>query len=858
MLAICNDIDRATPQKFDALHRFLNTREPTPMGEGLGLDIADSMWFYAPEGRRPDAATWQMSFFDGLEPGRRTPFADKILSYMRCGWIDTLHTYGNFSSAPVFERRHAEEAFAVLRDAGAAPSVWVNHGNSKNRQNIGAAEYMEGDVRGAAAYHADLLVRNGVRFLWSGRTSGDFVRDPVIRAQALADGGKVWLFERQDFAFAPDAEALAARYGAVARTNQANPFLMLWHPQVMHLQLSEANLDELVARQGFAILAQHFGSGEPLRRFGLPAVEALRRLKDRQDAGEVLVARTARLLGYVAMRDHVVYETSRDGDTVVVDILGIDDPVRGKMAPLIDRLRGLTFVIEGARQARLLVKGKGVSARYLRRHDDAEANRCVLGIAWFEPDHTDYSVQEGPMTTISPSWHAEPQQGDGLGQRIADWLETQRDERPEHITPQQHTYAVEYSAKRYAVGIDHYRSVFQQLGMVGKVKGLDIGSGAGHWLVAFVQDNQKAVGIDVNENFVIVANRVAQQFGYADRVGSEVGKAEALPYPDSSFDAVWSHGVLMFCDNELSFSEISRVLNRGGSFYCGYSSVGFRLSGTYTGVLKGNKALMKSNLSGYLGGTWQKEGVAESPWARVRMLTIDELVRLCHVFGLGFVDQPGFQDGVHEFAGLPATIDLLCIKKATVDDHLAKLRETSAADAAGRAEFLGLVRIGLGRMVRRVMDERGEDLDDPEIRNLYVRALLQGGPDNDAVIDGLAAKGLDAKTRGLVEMNRRRPAPAVAAFEAMSEDDPDRGFLLGSARVFAQRVEAGVAELRRGIEAGHRVVDCRMAIIMGRLAEAEMPELTNEYGALLRDLPLTLGADRAKVEAVLGTLKLGS
>src|SRR3954451_9505413 len=46
MLAISSDCDGMTVGTFESLHRFLNTREETPWGEGLGLDISDSMWAY--------------------------------------------------------------------------------------------------------------------------------------------------------------------------------------------------------------------------------------------------------------------------------------------------------------------------------------------------------------------------------------------------------------------------------------------------------------------------------------------------------------------------------------------------------------------------------------------------------------------------------------------------------------------------------------------------------------------------------------------------------------------------------------------------------------------------------------------
>lgn len=42
MLAISSDIDNATVKKFEDYHQFLNTKEQTSHGQGLGLDIGDS------------------------------------------------------------------------------------------------------------------------------------------------------------------------------------------------------------------------------------------------------------------------------------------------------------------------------------------------------------------------------------------------------------------------------------------------------------------------------------------------------------------------------------------------------------------------------------------------------------------------------------------------------------------------------------------------------------------------------------------------------------------------------------------------------------------------------------------------
>ena len=67
--------------------------------------------------------------------------------------------------------------------------------------------------------------------------------------------------------------------------------------------------------------------------FPVKAIEALRRLKAAQDAGDILVARTSRLIEYAVSRDGLRFETARDASgKTTIDILGIDDAVRGAQA----------------------------------------------------------------------------------------------------------------------------------------------------------------------------------------------------------------------------------------------------------------------------------------------------------------------------------------------------------------------------------------------------------------------------------------------------------------------------------------------------------------------------------------------
>ncbi len=396
MLAICSDIDRTTASNFAALHRFLNTREKTPLGQGLGLDIADSFWFYASQDATRDPSDQQLAFFSGLDWRQRSPQAEQILDYIRGGWIDTLHSYGDFSIRQSgysrFSRAHAERALAVLAEADLTITIWVNHGSGNNIQNIGAAETWVGDVPGSPEYHADLLFRHGMRFLYPGEISAQFRRETAASPITLRDGRNGWRFSRQDFAYRDDARDLAESRGAVTGSHAGKAFAMVWEPKFLDVQLSSDNLAELVAEGGYAILGQHFGATAPGELLPKEAIAALERLKAAQDDGDILVARTSRLLEYASMREYVRFTVTQDASgTTQIDITGIDDPVRGLQPPVLNRLRGVTFEVPGKGPVELSFGGRPISVRIPREIVRAELEKTrIIGIKWFASDHSDH------------------------------------------------------------------------------------------------------------------------------------------------------------------------------------------------------------------------------------------------------------------------------------------------------------------------------------------------------------------------------------------------------------------------------------------------------------------------------------
>ncbi|RKT74706.1 cyclopropane fatty-acyl-phospholipid synthase-like methyltransferase [Saccharothrix variisporea] len=114
----------------------------------------------------------------------------------------------------------------------------------------------------------------------------------------------------------------------------------------------------------------------------------------------------------------------------------------------------------------------------------------------------------------------------------------------------------------------HTDVLIEAVGLQAGQRLLDVGCGFGRPAIRFVQRTDADVlGINVSEEQIRTANRLAAEAGVGDRAKFEVADANRLPYPDGSFDAVWAVEVLMYLPDRLTaLKEIHRVLAPGGTF----------------------------------------------------------------------------------------------------------------------------------------------------------------------------------------------------------------------------------------------------------------------------------------------------
>ena len=96
---------------------------------------------------------------------------------------------------------------------------------------------------------------------------------------------------------------------------------------------------------------------------------------------------------------------------------------------------------------------------------------------------------------------------------------------------------------------------------------LEVGSGSGvvtRWLAQRTGGASPIVGVDVNRYLLREAAELARSAGLADAIMFQEGNAEALPFPDDSFDVTLSCTVMEEVNADRMLAEMLRVTRPGG------------------------------------------------------------------------------------------------------------------------------------------------------------------------------------------------------------------------------------------------------------------------------------------------------
>ncbi len=132
----------------------------------------------------------------------------------------------------------------------------------------------------------------------------------------------------------------------------------------------------------------------------------------------------------------------------------------------------------------------------------------------------------------------------------------------EHLTPDDLAPVDEFHSGQRNATV----RLAQLAGVSGAEDVLDVGCGIGgpsRFLAkAF---GCRVTGLDLTAEFVEVANMLARRTGLAGKVTYRQGDALDLPFPDASFDLVWSQNAAMnIADRDRLYAEMRRVLRPAG------------------------------------------------------------------------------------------------------------------------------------------------------------------------------------------------------------------------------------------------------------------------------------------------------
>ncbi len=96
---------------------------------------------------------------------------------------------------------------------------------------------------------------------------------------------------------------------------------------------------------------------------------------------------------------------------------------------------------------------------------------------------------------------------------------------------------------------------------------LDVGSGVGGTSRCLASEfGCRVTGIDLTEEYCSAAAMLSDRTGLANRVDFRQGDATRMPFPDASFDIVWTeHAAMNIPDKPALYREMHRVLKPGGT-----------------------------------------------------------------------------------------------------------------------------------------------------------------------------------------------------------------------------------------------------------------------------------------------------
>lgn len=381
-LSISNDPDNVeTLEEFLEIHRFLNTTTMTSLGEGVGLEVGSGFLFYEP----PESA---ISYFSGDHK-----VASTIIRFIKAGYIDFLHSYGKKYN---FTRRDAIAALKELTANQSKVDVWIDH--TRSIDNLGDYRtFGEGDHPDSTAYHADLTLSHGIKFVWLGRVTmviGQSVPidlrtytnifDPEHSYLSIVNIGKeiaknvIAMFGSKKYAIHSDNDLL--KISTLDDGQKVYEFIRFdnyWkgvgegaNAKGLAYSISKRTIERLKKNGGYMIVYTHLGKNADSPQY-IPKEtrKALRNLAYEYQTGNIYVTNTSKLLNYYVRHKYLNWTYESQDEEITIRIHGVKDPIYGESIPNLKDLQGITFYVPDNEKTRVLLDGKEIENIQRNPHD---------------------------------------------------------------------------------------------------------------------------------------------------------------------------------------------------------------------------------------------------------------------------------------------------------------------------------------------------------------------------------------------------------------------------------------------------------------------------------------------------------
>ncbi len=394
-LAICSDIDQTGSfDEFAVIQEFLNSKNETIYGSGLGLEIGNSYWFYN------DGYDKMITHEDSLLPKDKgisiyfgttdslNDYAPDLIKLIRAGYVDCFHSYGHFGRES-FNRQLAEQAVALMESESLLVDVYINHGPSgSNFQNIGDASWCYGDNIESPYFHTDLTIPTGIIFFWRGQLTHCIGQDGNF---SLLNSLKQIFEYFQDIGyteldFKHDNELVHLfQLDDSTKLFEFSRFINPWgkYPDAIEnnfaLQLGPSQIDQLISNNGYMIFYTHFGRNSGFPYLTEPTIESLRHIKEKNEFGELMVTTTSKLLNYYVHHKYLFWRSWDKPDTTFIQIDSISNEVEGSFIPTAKQLEGITFYVPESRKI-LLYSGDTLVPLIYNKKD--ETGRISVSVPW--------------------------------------------------------------------------------------------------------------------------------------------------------------------------------------------------------------------------------------------------------------------------------------------------------------------------------------------------------------------------------------------------------------------------------------------------------------------------------------------